>query len=58
MGPSGAGKTTLLSVLLGKIQKSNGTISINGKQDDIRKYVKSIGFVPQVQTPLFTYTNH
>jgi ABC-type multidrug transport system ATPase subunit len=48
MGPSGAGKTTLLNVLLGKIQKSNGSIFINGKQDDIRKYVKSIGFVPQV----------
>ena len=47
MGPSGAGKSTLLNVLLGKVERSDGTILINGKSDSIQKYKKSIGFVPQ-----------
>ena len=47
MGPSGAGKSTLFSLLTGKIPKSKGTILLNGKKQDLSKYKKLVGFVPQ-----------
>ena len=48
MGPSGSGKSTLMNVLLGKIPKSDGQIFINNRPDKMKKYSRSIGFVPQV----------
>eukprot|EP00834_Sanchytrium_tribonematis_P003745 NODE_156_length_15158_cov_0.791553.p2 type:complete len:846 gc:universal NODE_156_length_15158_cov_0.791553:6406-8943(+) len=47
MGPSGAGKTTLFSLLTGKAKKSRGTVLLNGKREDLSKYQKLVGYVPQ-----------
>ncbi len=47
MGPSGAGKTTFLNVLSGKVEKTNGTLLINGKSEEMHVYRKLVGFVPQ-----------
>ena len=49
MGPSGAGKTTFLSTLSGKVSIGSvlGSVYLNGQQDDISKYKKVMGFVPQ-----------
>lgn len=49
LGPNGAGKTTLLRAILGLIDHSSGSITINGKEtskhaDEIQKI---IGYVPQ-----------
>eukprot|EP00002_Diphylleia_rotans_P014506 TRINITY_DN2829_c0_g1_i1.p1 TRINITY_DN2829_c0_g1~~TRINITY_DN2829_c0_g1_i1.p1 ORF type:complete len:902 (+),score=195.71 TRINITY_DN2829_c0_g1_i1:75-2780(+) len=54
MGPSGAGKTTFLSLISGKVQKTKGTIKINGEVEDngVTKYKKLVGFVPQEDTML------
>lgn len=48
MGPSGSGKTSLMSVLRGKVNKTEGTILVNGKKEDLQKSRKEIGYVPQV----------
>lgn len=49
MGPSGAGKTSLLSALSGKATYGTvtGEIWINGRQEELTKYKKLMGFVPQ-----------
>ncbi|RIA87160.1 hypothetical protein C1645_828180 [Glomus cerebriforme] len=47
MGPSGAGKTTFVSLLTGKAKKTNGIIKVNGVEENLGKYRKLIGFVPQ-----------
>ena len=47
MGPSGAGKSTLFSLLTGKVAKSKGSILLNGKKEDLSKYKKLIGYIPQ-----------
>ncbi|ORX95418.1 hypothetical protein K493DRAFT_372167, partial [Basidiobolus meristosporus CBS 931.73] len=47
MGPSGAGKTTFISLLTGKVRKTSGEIRINGKIEDLSKYRRLTGFVPQ-----------
>jgi ABC-type multidrug transport system fused ATPase/permease subunit len=47
MGPSGSGKTTLLSLLCGKVKRTSGDIYINGKLDELSRYSKLVGFVPQ-----------
>lgn len=50
MGPSGAGKTTFLSVLMGKVGRTAGSLSINGELDEMYRYQKIIGYVPQEDT--------
>ncbi len=50
MGPSGAGKTTFLSVLMGKVSRTGGVLKINGKEDEMYRYKKIVGFVPQDDT--------
>lgn len=50
MGPSGAGKTTFMSVLMGKVARSSGKLVINGQEDEMVRYQKVIGFVPQDDT--------
>lgn len=50
MGPSGAGKTTFLSVLMGKVGRTAGSLNINGEQDEMYRYQKIIGYVPQEDT--------
>ena len=47
MGPSGAGKSTLFSLLTGKIKRSNGVLLLNGTKDELSKYQKLVGYVPQ-----------
>lgn len=47
MGPSGAGKTTFVTLLMGKAARTSGEISINGKSEELSKYKKLIGYVPQ-----------
>lgn len=47
MGPSGAGKTTFVSLLTNKVKRSAGTVRINGVEEELSRYRKLIGFVPQ-----------
>lgn len=50
MGPSGAGKTTLLNTVLGKCDSTwtrGGTLLINGVTEDLNRFRKLVGYVPQ-----------
>ena len=47
MGPSGAGKSTLFSLLTGRLKRSSGTLMLNGVEDELSKYKKLVGVVPQ-----------
>ncbi|KAI3631015.1 hypothetical protein MIR68_010505 [Amoeboaphelidium protococcarum] len=47
MGPSGAGKSTFMNVLTGKLNRTGGKLLINGKEVEMHKYKKIIGYVPQ-----------
>ncbi|RYG53307.1 ATP-binding cassette domain-containing protein, partial [archaeon] len=51
MGPSGAGKTTFMSVLMGKVNRTSGTLRINGAADEMYRYKTICGYVPQVCAP-------
>jgi ABC-type transport system involved in cytochrome bd biosynthesis fused ATPase/permease subunit len=49
LGTSGAGKTTLMDVLSGKLEKTEGTMWINGMEDSLirhRRYFGNGNFVP------------
>ena len=48
LGPSGSGKTTLLKSVLGDIRIYNGTIIINGTNNN--NHGLNIGYVPQLET--------
>ncbi|KAI9142394.1 P-loop containing nucleoside triphosphate hydrolase protein [Paraphysoderma sedebokerense] len=47
MGPSGAGKSTFLSILMGKTNRTHGTLLINDAEAEIHQFKNLIGFVPQ-----------
>jgi ABC-2 type transport system ATP-binding protein len=52
LGPNGAGKTTLISIVCGIVNKSGGSVSIDG-HDNVTAYRKTramIGLVPQELT--------
>jgi len=50
-GPSGSGKSTLMLILLGLVEPTEGTISIDGKDFAdpavVRRWQNGIGYVPQ-----------
>lgn len=56
LGPSGAGKSTFLSVLMGKSRRTGGHLWINGREIEMRKYKKLIGYVPQDDIMLYELT--
>ncbi|KAI9193223.1 uncharacterized protein BJ171DRAFT_465975 [Polychytrium aggregatum] len=47
MGPSGAGKTTFVTLLTGKVKRTSGSVKVNGRGEELSKYKKLIGYVPQ-----------
>ena len=49
LGPNGAGKTTLINIVCGIVNKSSGTVLVNGYDnvDDFRQSRSQIGLVPQ-----------
>jgi ABC-2 type transport system ATP-binding protein len=49
LGPNGAGKSTLINVVCGLVEKSSGTVSIEGLSidDDYQKAKMHLGVVPQ-----------
>jgi ABC-2 type transport system ATP-binding protein len=49
LGPNGAGKTTLISVICGIVNKTGGTVAVDGRDNvtDFRHTRSIIGLVPQ-----------
>ncbi len=43
-----AGKTTFVTLLTGKVERTSGNVKLNGVPDELSKYGKLIGYVPQV----------
>ena len=39
-----------MSVLMGKVARTSGTLHINGREDEMFRYKKVIGYVPQEDT--------
>lgn len=52
LGPNGAGKTTLISIICGIVNKTSGTVLVDGYDinNDYRETRKRIGLVPQELT--------
>ncbi|MBT7650016.1 MAG: ABC transporter ATP-binding protein [Opitutae bacterium] len=51
IGASGAGKSTLIDCILGLIEPSSGSLSIDGKEitnKNVKAWQKNVGYVPQV----------
>ena len=49
IGPNGSGKSTLIKCLLGLVNPTSGTITVNGSVlDGACDYRQSIGYVPQI----------
>ncbi len=49
VGPSGAGKTTLVDLILGLLEPTHGTITVDGASiyDTVRAWQSTIGYIPQ-----------
>lgn len=47
MGGSGAGKSTFVNVLMGKLRATAGSVEVNGRKDNLSRYKKIYGYVPQ-----------
>ena len=51
IGASGAGKSTLIDCILGLIEPSSGSLSVDGEvitKGNVKEWQKNIGYVPQV----------
>ncbi|PSQ95847.1 MAG: ABC transporter ATP-binding protein [Bacteroidetes bacterium SW_9_63_38] len=50
VGQTGSGKTTAVDLILGLLRPQSGTVSVDGvplREDNIRRWQRSIGYVPQ-----------
>ncbi|KAI9179963.1 hypothetical protein H9P43_005295 [Blastocladiella emersonii ATCC 22665] len=47
LGGSGSGKSSFLNTLAGKTRRTGGTVYLNDVEDEMARYAKLIGFVPQ-----------
>ncbi|KAK4442008.1 hypothetical protein QBC34DRAFT_37781 [Podospora aff. communis PSN243] len=47
MGGSGAGKSTFINVLMGKLEHTTGSVSVNDAPGRVGRYKKLVGYVPQ-----------
>ncbi|KNE55335.1 hypothetical protein AMAG_01237 [Allomyces macrogynus ATCC 38327] len=47
MGVSGAGKSTFISLLMNPKLRTKGEVCIGGRKEELSKYAKLVGFVPQ-----------
>ncbi len=47
LGPNGAGKTTLIRCICGVYKLKNGVIEANGAKVGEKKYIDSLGYLPQ-----------
>ena len=59
LGANGSGKTTLLSCLAGILIPNAGTVTVDGHPLSTlapRARAQTVGFVPQLHTPVFAYT--
>lgn len=59
LGPNGTGKSTLLHCMAGLLPPTRGSVSINGEniQSMSRKEIaRAIAFVPQMHTPIFSFS--
>jgi ABC-type multidrug transport system ATPase subunit len=56
MGPSGAGKTTFLNVLFGRLARTAGSLTVNGFADEMSRFGRICGFVPQDDVMLLELT--
>lgn len=59
LGRNGAGKSTLLSCLLGMLRPQSGEIFLDGQNLNglnERRIAKKVGYVPQLQTAVFSFT--
>ena len=54
LGPNGAGKTTTMRLILGLLQPTSGTVSVDGKEpvEDRLKVLKEVGYLPE-NNPLY-----
>lgn len=61
LGPNGVGKTTLFKTLLGFMAPRAGRVSIEGRdtaQWTRRDFAKTVGYIPQLHTPSFSFSVH
>ncbi|MGY0691278.1 ABC transporter ATP-binding protein [Virgibacillus sp. FSP13] len=47
LGPSGSGKTTLVKIIIGLLESSNGTVSIDGQQMPSLQAMENVGYMAQ-----------
>jgi iron complex transport system ATP-binding protein len=59
LGTNGSGKTTLLNCIANLFKPKSGKILLNGQpmsRMNLRDVARTIGYVPQIHTPAYSYT--